>query len=420
MQSTSPSPHPPLSSPVDILLADVAIRIQLSQSDYDRAVARYMAINRWIEREGSPLKDRVDLFYAQGSMATGSTIASKLQSDEYDIDIIAQLTLPADVTPQEALDLLYAAIRGERGSRYYHMAKRRTRCVTVDYSNAMHLDVTPMLRRNGTPERESWLFHHRAEAPHEPSYRCIANPYGFAEWFKENTPLDHDFAKAFEERAREYEKGMLVEMAETDPVLPQEPPFRKSKAVLALQLLKRWRNIRYDGRHGRRPPSIMIAKLLVDGANSTDSLSEELLHQARLMLSEFQRWQNDGALICVANPVCSQDVLTDRWPSSLPEQGVFVNDLRALVSKVERLVSGCALDEMQSIMIDLFGEAPTTETFRVFNQRQGREVRRGRSQHVPGAGHLVVPSVVVGGTSMVEPSVRPTKKHTFYGGKQLG
>ena len=125
MQSTSPSPHPPLSSPVDILLADVAIRIQLSQSDYDRAVARYMAINRWIEREGSPLKDRVDLFYAQGSMATGSTIASKLQSDEYDIDIIAQLTLPADVTPQEALDLLYAAIRGERGSRYYHMAKRR-------------------------------------------------------------------------------------------------------------------------------------------------------------------------------------------------------------------------------------------------------------------------------------------------------
>ena len=90
-------PQTPLSSPVDILLADVAIRIQLSQTDYDKAITRYQAINRWIEREGSPLKDRVDLFYPQGSMATGSTIASKLKSDEYDIDIVAQLILPADV-----------------------------------------------------------------------------------------------------------------------------------------------------------------------------------------------------------------------------------------------------------------------------------------------------------------------------------
>ena len=413
-------PQTPLSSPVDILLADVAIRIQLSQTDYDKAITRYQAINRWIEREGSPLKDRVDLFYPQGSMATGSTIASKLKSDEYDIDIVAQLILPADVTPQEALNLLYSAIRGERGSRYYHKTKRRTRCVTVDYSNDMHLDVTPMLRRRGMPERESWLFHHRTEAPHERSYRCIANPYGFARWFEENTPLDHDFAKVFEERAREYEQLALTEMAETDPVPPQEPPFRKSKAVIALQLVKRWRNIRYDGRPGRRPPSIMIAKLIADGANSADSLSGELLHQARLMLSEFQRYHNAGALIHVANPVCSQDVLTDRWPRSLPEQSVYINDLHMLVSKVERLVSGCALDEMQRIMIDLFGEAPTTEVFRVFNQRQGSEVRRGRSQHVPGAGHLVVPVVVAGGTATVQPGARPTQKHTFYGGNRLG
>ena len=98
---------------------------------------------------------------------------------------------------------------------------------TVDYSDDMHIDVTPVIRRLDTPERESWLFHDRPEAPQEPSYSLIANPYGFAEWFKANTPPDQDFADIFEKRAAEYEQLMFKEAADSDPVPPQEPPFQK-------------------------------------------------------------------------------------------------------------------------------------------------------------------------------------------------
>ena len=63
--------QPPLTNPIDVLLADVAIRVQLNRTDYDKLVDRYQTINRWIEREGSPLKDRVELFYPQGSMPIG-------------------------------------------------------------------------------------------------------------------------------------------------------------------------------------------------------------------------------------------------------------------------------------------------------------------------------------------------------------
>ena len=187
-----------LSVPVDVLLADVAIRIQLNRSDYKKAVNRYQVISEWIERNGSPLENRVDLFYPQGSMATGSTIASKLRTDEFDIDIAAQIQFPRDVTAQCALDRLYAAIRGEPDSRYYGMTKRRTRCVTVSYRDNMHLDVTPMQRRSGTPERESRIFHHRAEALHEPGSWHVANPYGFAQWFQGKTSADQDFAEAYQ------------------------------------------------------------------------------------------------------------------------------------------------------------------------------------------------------------------------------
>jgi len=44
--------------------------------------------------------------------------------------VIAQLLLPPGTAPQTALDLLYKAIKGDKGSRYYSMTTRNTRCLT--------------------------------------------------------------------------------------------------------------------------------------------------------------------------------------------------------------------------------------------------------------------------------------------------
>lgn len=295
------------------------------------------------------------------------------------------------------MDWLFTAIRGEAGSRYYGKTKRRTRCVTVSYSDDMHLDVTPMLRRPGTPDRESRIFHHRLEAPHEPGRCHIANPYGFAQWFEANTPADQDFAAAYASRTLDYEQ-IAMARAESDPVPPQRPLLRKSTAVIVLQLLKRWRNVQYDTRPGRRPPSIMISKLVADHANTAPSLSAELLHQAQSMLAEFKRWHDARRRIRVTNPVCPADVLTDRWPESFLDQAAFIEDLRVLVTKVQWLISGRGLDEMKKIMVELFGESPTADAFRVFNQQLGGQIRRGRSGYHPDPGKLIVPAVATGGS----------------------
>lgn len=137
------------------------------------------------------------------------------------------------------------------------------------------------------------------------------------------------------------------------------------------------------------------------------------------MLAEFERRHRVGQRIRVVNPVCPDDVLTDRWPGSFHEQETFVRDLRKLVVKVQQLISGRGLDEMKKIMVELFGEAPTADVFRAFNRQQGDEIRRGRSRHLPRAGGLVVPTVVSGGSSQASSGVRPTPKHTFYGGSRI-
>ena len=181
-------------------------------------------------------------------------------------------------------------------------------------------------------------------------------------------------------------------MADSEDLPDQEPVHRKSKALIALQLMKRWRNIQYDKREGRRPPSVMMSKLIADAANSTDTLSEELLHQAKVMQAELNRWHRAGQLICVANPVCLADVLTDRWPGSLDEQAIFIRDLDDLVVKVERLLAGCSLRDMQRIMTHLFGEAPTGDAFEAYNQQAGTAIRDGKSRHTRDGGRLILPA----------------------------
>ena len=404
-----------LAKTVDVLLADVAIRVQLSPTAYDKAVARHEAIKRWIERAKSPLNGCVEHFYPQGSMATRSTIASKLRTDEFDIDIVAALLLAADTPAAAVLDLLCEAIRAEPGSRYYDMAERRTRCITVHYADGMHLDVTPLLRRPATPERESWLFHHRERTSPELGERLIANPYGFAAWFNERMPLDHDFVQMYEARSLAYERTVLAGLVDDDPVPPQEHPGRKSMAVIVLQLLKRWRNVQYDLRTGRRPPSILMSKLVADNVGHAATLSQELLHQSRQMLAAFRHWQAAGQRIQVANPCCAADVLTDRWPASMSDQSQFIKDLSALVKDVQRLVEGCLLDEMKEILINLFGEEPTGAAVDAYAERIGEPIRAGRGRHETGSGRIVVPAASVAGVVASPTPVRATPPHRFHG-----
>ena len=371
----------PQTNLVDNLLADVAIRVQLSRSNYRKAVERYKAITQWIERFPSPLKDRV-LSYPQGSMAIGATIASKLRTDEFDIDVLAQLALPENIASHIPLDLLFEVIKGEPGSRYYSLTRRRTRCVTVDYADNMHIDITPALRCPCTRERESWIFHHDPKELQQKSFRLIANPYGFAEWFNLNTPSDIEFARNFETRTNLYENSIL--RADSEPVPPQESPFHKSKAAIVLQLLKRWRNVQYDNRSVRRPPSIMMAKLVADFATDPHrSLSRELHFQTRMMLSTLLRWHTVGKRIEVRNPICAEDILTDRWPETLGDQEMFIHDLQNLSKKIERLCAGCDLGLMKAILVELFGEAPTSEIFHDLNQRLGSTISWGQSGYSP-------------------------------------
>ncbi|MGH8414710.1 MAG: nucleotidyltransferase domain-containing protein [Gammaproteobacteria bacterium] len=408
-QSVRPPESNGFAEPLDTLLADVAIRVQLSATDYGKAESRYHTINEHLDRDGSLLRGHVNLVYPQGSMAIEATIASRLRTDEFDIDVVAELALPSEISPQLALDLLYRSLRGEEGSRYYQMAERRTRCVTIHYADSMHIDLTPAVLDRARPAKISLLFHHRPGDPGEPTYRLWANPWGFAEWFRLQTPFDHAFALAFGRRASLAEAQIALDKATSEPVRPQKGAHEKSKAVIVLQLLKRWRNVQYDSRKGhRRPPSVMIAKLIADAANGTETLFQELALQAQHLRNVIGAAHDRGQAVRVVNPRCPEDVLTDRWPSSRQEQELFLRDLDHLGTKLGELAES-DLGEMRVIMAELFGESPTGAIFESYNRELGQSIASGRSLHIPRSGRVLVTGLAAQGGPTA------TRPHTFFG-----
>lgn len=413
----------PLPKAQDMLLADTAIRLQLSHTNRRKAIKRYATMQDHIEREDSPLRNFIELFYPQGSMAIGATIASKLKNDEFDVDIIIQTKFDQNIKPQEMLDLLYKSIKGEKGSRYYDMTVRNSRCVTVHYADGMHIDFTPSVLLPGQAPRVSKIFHHKPEDHPSQQKHIIANPFGFAEWFKEFTKPDAGFAQLYESMAVDYEMRFLMENAESED-LPKDDITMKSMAVVALQLLKRWRNVKYDERQGRQPPSVMIAKLVADVAGNSTTLSKELLFQAENLEAQILIAHDEDQTIEVMNPACpSEDCFTDRWPGDLKTQKIFLDDLSDLVTKLKSFVyNDLDLPEMQAIMSDLFGENPTLGVFKDFNERIGQSFASNSSYTNTKSGSLDLTASGLLGAGLASeakasPNIQKAKPNTFYGGE---
>lgn len=401
-------------STIDVMLADVAVRIQLSPTDYQLAVDHYHAINEWLERDDSLLRGCVRDFYPQGGFAIGATVARHSSDDEFDIDVMADISYRLDVDPEYALATLHDAIRGERGSRYHSKTDRKTRCTTVNY-DSMHLDVTPTVRIAGTVEKTGLVFHSKPEEPWAKK-SLFANPHGFAQWFIKQTPPDQDFGAFFERRSLDYdrERAILSKRADAAPVPEQCPAYHKSRAVIALQLIKRWRNLAYDKRHASRrlPPSVLLAYYVASHANRTKSLAEELSFQVETMLAVTGEAHNRGQKVSACNPMCNEDILTDRWPEDLNDQAVFIRELTDFAVKLRRLRSDIALTEMQQILEDLFGERPARSAVKDHVARVGKDVNSRGSRIMPGK--ATIPAAVAG--SSASPSnALSAPSHRFFG-----
>jgi hypothetical protein len=190
------------------------------------------------------------------------------------------------------------------------------------------------------------------------------------------------------------------------------PAYRKSKAVICLQLIKRWRNIAYERRHSelRLPPSVLLAFYVANNANRTRSLSDELIHQVECMIHVLESAERSGRTLRAFNPTCNEDELTDRWPSDLAEQRVFTEELRAFAYELHQLDKGLPLPQMQIFLEGLFGERPARDAVKKYTDQHISDNDAGMGFHVPRSG-----SIPALGSLAVPATARPTPKSSPWG-----
>jgi hypothetical protein len=408
----------PFLDPLDAVLADIAITVQLPPGLHAKTGDRYEAVRTYAEREGSPLHGRILQFYPQGSMAIDATISTRGTDDEYDLDIVASLDMRPDADPDAVLDALFQALDGYPTSRG---VERQTRCVTVRYADRMHLDITPASRLSGGAERESHIFHANPDDPPSQHRHVPMNAFGFAGWYGERTPLEPRFAHSFNGRLREaYDLDIRAD-AEVDDIPDQVPLVVKSVTTVALQLLKRFRNVAYAVNNGRIPPSVMMSCFAGHAAQPGTSLSEMVIRQARVIASSIRAASARREKVIVVNPTFPRDCFTDRWPENLSQQEEFATKLTELADGLAYFrLHGAALEDMRDWLRERFGDRVVTGSFDRFNRRIGGAVQTSTQAYTPRGGFYVpsAPALVgIGaGVTTRTPAVAATP-HTFRGGR---
>ena len=395
------------------LLASTAIKLELPPSQHALMVQRKAAIEKHLEREGSLLKGLIRLFYQQGSVAIGATIRAKFRQEGFDIDIIVELLGRGSLTPAQVLDLLYKTMRGEPGSRYYDCTERQSRCVTVYYADGMHLDLSPTVLLDERDPRRSYIFHSKLEEPRWKDTTILTNCFGFVAYYNARCPIDQTFSEDYGRLVRDADLQMQVMAKDADSVpvpVHSTSVGGKSAVTVALQLLKRNRNIRWLPRNRRMPASVMFSCLSLEVAEAGRTIGQNLKVIVEHILDRLIQAKSVGELLRVENPVCRGDVFTDRWPVDYTDQDLLIGDMRLLLRQLAELFDDRrSFKDRSKTLEDMFGETVAKQVVDEFAVEMGQSVRSG--SHLLGAtgGILAAPTLV---------SDKPAAPlNTFYGTK---
>jgi hypothetical protein len=364
---------------------DVARRVQLTPTQHATAEQNYKALCAWVDREGSPLHGLVAECYASGSFAIGAAILSKVKTAQHDVDVVLELRVRPDTDPAVLLQTLFEAINGEPGSRYHGKAVLNSRCVTVHYADGTTVDLMPIARLPGHPPRAGHLFHFKKEAGEK--YHKPVNPAGFATLFNEQTKADPAFSDLFRGR-RLLVEGDLIK-GDVQPMPDQVPIAEKSARVVALQLLKRDRDIAYRKRTGRKPTAVALAAMALEVNAVRPRLIDEVLSLAQHFRVRLTDHSGPRGTLQVLNPSYHPDVFTDRWPENTAAQAAYDSDLRVLIVDLHKLKSdNLSLAEQQVLLEKHFGETASQYAVEAQLESRKREMRRNRL-HVAPTGRIL-------------------------------
>ena len=200
------------------------------------------------------------------------------------------------------------------------------------------------------------MFHFKKETGE--AYQKVVNPWGFKELFNSSVEEDPVFYDMFKGR-RVLVEGEQLLKAETQPMPEHAPLEEKSPRVVAIQLIKRARDIafRQKGRSAmRKPPSVVLAAIALDAGPVQPSLVDEVISVTNAIRTKLQQKGGQKRTVTVCNPAYPDDIFTDRWPEDERAQDMFSDDLRRFIIDMYKLRNErLSLPEKTELLKRVFG-----------------------------------------------------------------
>lgn len=307
------------------IIEEVAGSIDIPDSAYEKANARYKDLGEWFGRKEARCHAFDPHIYSQGSFRLGTVIRPADDDGEYDLDMGCRLRAgitKATYTQQQLKALVGADLEDYRVARGIKEKKEeKHRCWRLKYADTLkfHLDTVPSIPetsermrliheaivRTGTPAGLSSLVANLTGAITDDrmsNYRVIddawrlSNSEGFARWFESRMKLATAFMESLALKAR---------AAKVDEL----PAYRwKSPLQRCVQLLKRHRDIFFADDKDGKPASVIIttlsAKAYQGEAEIADALETILTTMGTLVNPTSPR---------VPNPVNPAEDFADKW-----------------------------------------------------------------------------------------------------------
>lgn len=282
-----------------------------------KARERYQSFGDHLHRPGSTLAVHDPKVFPQGSFNLGTAIRPLSEDEEYDVDLVVELTQldKATVTQAKLSEMLGVEVRSYADiNNFSSPPEQKARCWRLPYADAdlpFHMDAVQAVPEDDEVKAEltarGVLFGWAARAiavtdRDHPRYTAIcrdwttSNPSGYATWFK----LQMEPAIR-----RQIKKRGGVALASIESIQPYE---EKTPLQRSIQLLKRHRNMHFRDDPGQAPISMLLTTLCAHAYEQEEDLAEALTGILSRMKAYIQ-----PAAPRVPNPANPLEDFADRW-----------------------------------------------------------------------------------------------------------
>lgn len=324
---------------IDRMYRKIAAEIEISPTEADKAKESYEAVGKFLNNNIKQYDIRV---FPQGSFRLGTVIKPISDKDEYDIDLVA--TIDNKFTSAKELKNIVGDVL-KASDRYSKKIEEGKRCWTIEYAESAnyHMDILPTMRSNTYSDTKELIMTHKEDENSE--YE-----------FKQTNP--EAYYDCFLKRMEEEKKKLTEDYAIRNKLEIVDVPEYKIKTTLqiAIEILKRYRDIKFQEMPDIKPISIILTTLMAKIYTGKENVYELIEKFSKEYPMYLEKDANGDILI--KNPVNESENFADKWPK-YPERKVaffqFMNELKEDLVVNSILLEG-NMREQADTYKKLFGE----------------------------------------------------------------